>query len=179
MPRSRRCEPASGTSPQWHQQRHDLSSKSATCPHQSDPQFISQRTDGLTRTTPSSTAAGLDTVLLQVSEIRMAGSRVEVHGAVSVVLRPLILVTDDHTDRCSESDAKLCPGLDLNSVLLISGSRESTLARSAAGHLRLDIILGEFHPWGTAIDDTADRAAMRFAIAENMSVEKHNSYGIS
>ena len=50
----------------------------------------------------------------------MGGTRVNVHGGASVVLRPLILIHDDQSDWSAESDAKLGARLYLHTILLIS-----------------------------------------------------------
>lgn len=98
----------------------------------------------------------------------MAGAGEEVHCAVAVVLRPLVLIADHHSNWRAQCHTKLCARLDLDSVLLVARGRQGALAGSAAGHLRLDVALGELHARRAAVDDTADGAAVRLAIAGNM-----------
>lgn len=123
-------------------------------------------TNGLTGTTATTTAAGLDAVLLEVGQVGVTGAGVQVHGAVAVVLGSLVLVAHHHANRSSQCNSKLRSGLDFNAVLLITRRRQSTLAGTSPGHLGLDVVLGEFHSWGAAIDDAADGAAVRFTVTE-------------
>lgn len=122
-------------------------------------------TNGLSCAAPASSTAGFYAVLLQVSPICVTGSRVEVHGAVAVVLGPLVLVHDAHANWSTESDTKLCTRLDLDSVLFISGGGDGALSWSSPRHLGLNIRLFEFETWRASIYDTADTAAMRLAVA--------------
>lgn len=57
-------------------------------------------TDGFAGTATSSTAAGLEAILLQVGIIGVTGAGVEV--GFGVVMRPLVLVLHEETDRCAE-----------------------------------------------------------------------------
>lgn len=123
-------------------------------------------TNRLTGTTATTTAAGLDAVLLQIGQVGVTGAGVQVHGAVAVVLGSLVFVAHHHANRSSQGNSKLRSGLDFNAVLLITRRRQSTLTGTSAGHLGLDVVLGEFHSWGAAVDDAADRAAVRFTITE-------------
>lgn len=95
----------------------------------------------------------------------MAWARVQVHCAAAVVLGALVFIAHHHSNRCAQRDAKLRAGLDLYSVLFVSRGRQGALPGTAAGHLRLDVVLGELHAWRTAVDDTANGAAVRLAIA--------------
>lgn len=95
----------------------------------------------------------------------MARSRVHVHRAAAVVLRSLVLVADYHPDRSTQGDAEFRPRLDFHTVLLVSRGREGALAWSSPSHLRLDVVLCEFHARRTAIDNAADGAAVGFAIS--------------
>lgn len=122
-------------------------------------------TNGLAGTAASTTAAGLDAVFLEIGEVGMAGARVQVHCAATVVLGSLVLITDHHANWRAQRDAKLCARLDLYSVLLVPRGRQGALPGTATGHLGLDVVLGELHARRAAVDDTADGAAVRFAIA--------------
>lgn len=122
-------------------------------------------TDGLTGTAAATTAAGLDAVLLEVGEIGMAGTGVQVHCATTVVLGPLILVANQHANWGTQCNAELCAGLDLDAILLIARGCQGALAGTAAGHLGLDVVLGELHAGRDTVDDTADGTAVRLAIA--------------
>ena len=95
----------------------------------------------------------------------MTGTRVQVHGAVAVVLGSLVLVHDAHANGGAQSDAKLGARLDLDLVLFIARRRDGALSRSASGHLGLDVGLGELHAWRHSVDDAADTEAVRLAIA--------------
>jgi hypothetical protein len=95
----------------------------------------------------------------------MAGSGVEVHSGITVVLWPLVIVTHDHGDGRAQGDAELGAGLDLDSVLFVAGGRKGALAGATTCHLRLDVIFCELHSWWYTVDDAAHGAAMRLAIA--------------
>lgn len=122
-------------------------------------------TDGLASTASTTSTAGLDAVLLQVSPVGVTGTRVQVHGAVAVVLGSLVLVHDAHANGGAQSDTKLGARLDLDLVLLIAWCCDGALSRSASGHLRLDVGLGELHARRDSVDDTSDTEAVRLAIA--------------
>jgi hypothetical protein len=123
------------------------------------------RTNRFPSTAPPATTTRLDAVLLQIREIGMTRSWVEVHCAAAVVLRSLILIPHDHGNWRSKCDAKLSARLDLDSVFLVSWCGESALARTSTSHLRLNVRLGQSHAGRTAINDAANGAAMRLAIA--------------
>lgn len=112
--------------------------------------------DGLAGATSSTSAAGLDAVLLEVGPIGVAGPGEAVHSLVAVVLGSLVLIQNEHADWRSEGDAKLGAGLDLDSVLLVAGGCDVALAGATACHLRLDVVFGELHARWAAIDDAAD-----------------------
>lgn len=95
----------------------------------------------------------------------MARPGVQVHGAVAVVLGPLVLVQHAHANGCSQRDAKLGARLDLDPVLFVSRCRDCALPGSAARHLWLDVRLVEAETWWAAVHDAAYAAAVRFAIA--------------
>jgi hypothetical protein len=122
-------------------------------------------TNSFPRAASAPPTASLDAIFLQVSEIGMAGSRVEVHSAITVVLWSLVLIQHQHADRGAEGEAELGPGLDLHSVLFVSRRGQRALARSSSRHLRLDICLRERHAGGAAIHDTAHGPAVRFSVA--------------
>lgn len=103
----------------------------------------------------------------------MAGSGVEIHGLVAVVLGALVLVHDHEANGSAQSNAKLGTGLDLHAILLVSRSRDGGLTWPSSGHLGLNVGLCELHAGRTAINDAADGAAVGFTIAaykEAMSV---------
>jgi len=122
-------------------------------------------TNCLTGTATATTTASFDTVLFEVSQIRMAGARVQIHRAAAVVLGSLVLVADHHANRCSQGDSEFRSRLNLDAVLFVSRGRQRALAGASAGHLGLDVVFCELHAWGAAVDDAADRAAVGFAIA--------------
>ena len=114
----------------------------------------------------------------------MRGSREGVHRAAAVVFGPLVFVLDEESDGGAERDAEFGAGLDLYSVFLIALKEywletglekerhrnayrcgKCALAGSSSSHLRLDIGFCELHSWWAAIDNTADGAAVRFAIS--------------
>jgi hypothetical protein len=119
----------------------------------------------------------------------VAGAGVAVHGLVAVVwggrgmlgfgdeeggavwhgltLGALILVEHHHADGGAEGDAKLGARLDQHTVLFVTGGRDVALAGATAGHLGLDVVLGELHAGGDAVDDAADGTTVRLAIAVN------------
>lgn len=77
-------------------------------------------------------------------------------GREGLTLGALILVQHHHADWSSQSDAELSAGLNQYSVFLIARGSDVALAWPAAGHLRLNIVLGELHSWRATIDDAAD-----------------------
>jgi hypothetical protein len=98
-----------------------------TCSHATCQKFVSvkmrmfvhrSRTNGLSGTAATATTAGLDAVLLEVSIIGMARTRVEV--SLRVVMGPVILVLYEETNGCAEGDTMLDARLDMDGVLLIS-----------------------------------------------------------
>lgn len=125
-----------------------------------------ERTNGLSGTATATPAARLNAVFLKVSEISMTRSGEQVHSAAAIVLRSLVLVANDHSNWRTQGDAKFRPRLDFDAVLFISRGREGALARASPGHLRLDVVLCEFHSGRAPIDNTADGAAVRFTIAK-------------
>ena len=80
-------------------------------------------------------------------------------------LWPLVFVHHHHADGRPEGDAELGAALDQHAVLLVARGRDGALAGAAARHLRLDVVLGELHARRAAVDDAADGAAVRLAIA--------------
>jgi hypothetical protein len=63
-------------------------------------------TNSLASTASATSTAGLDAVLLQVGPIGVTGAGVQVHGAVAVVLGPLVLVHDAHANGRAQGDSK-------------------------------------------------------------------------
>lgn len=84
-----------------------------------------------------------------------------------LTLGALVLVEHHHADGGAEGDAKLGARLDQDAVLFVTGGRDVALAGATARHLGLDVVLGELHAGGDAVDDAADGAAVRLAIAAN------------
>lgn len=117
-------------------------------------------TDGLSCTAPATATACFDAIFLQVCPIGVARTRVEVHGAVAVILRPLVLVHDPHANGRSQRDAKLGAGLDFHTILLVARGGDCALARPTAGHLGLDVGLGELHARRAAVDNATDGEAV-------------------
>lgn len=95
----------------------------------------------------------------------MAGARVQVHCAATVVLGSLVLVADYHANWGTEGDTEFRSRLDFHAVLLISRGRQSALTGTSPGHLRLNISLSKLHSRRAAIDDAADGAAVGFTVA--------------
>lgn len=121
--------------------------------------------DGLAGGAAPSAGGGLHAVLFEVGPVGVGGAGEHVHGGVAVVLGALVLVEDEHADGGAQGDAGLGAGLDLHAVLFVARGRDGGLAGAAAGHLRLDVGLGEGHAGRAAVDDAADGAAVGFAIA--------------
>jgi hypothetical protein len=124
-----------------------------------------EQTNSLASTASATSAAGLDAVLLQVGPVGVTGAGVQVHGAVAVVLRSLVLVHDAHANGGAQGDSKLGARLDLDLVLFIARCRDGALSRSASGHLRLDVGLCELHAWRHSVNDASDTETVRLAIA--------------
>lgn len=101
----------------------------------------------------------------------MARPREQIHCASTVILRALVLIAHHHADWGAERDTEFGTGLDLDAILLVARRRERALAGTTSRHLRLDVGFGERHSGGHAVDDAADGAAMRLAIAERVLAE--------
>jgi hypothetical protein len=123
-------------------------------------------TNGLSCAAPSTARASLDTVLLEVSPVRVTWPGVHVHRFVTIVLWALVLIHNPDAYWCAQREAKLGTRLDFNLVLLVSRCRNRRLSRSSTCHLGLNIALGESHTRRTSINDGADTEAMGFAIAD-------------
>lgn len=95
----------------------------------------------------------------------MTGPGVQVHCAAAIVLGSLVLVANNHGNGRAQGVAEFGPRLDLDAVLFVARRRQGALAGSPPGHLRLDVLLGQGHARRAAVDDAADGAAVRFAIA--------------
>ena len=125
---------------------------------------MGEPTNCFTGTASATPAARLHSILFKVREVRMARAWVQVHGAPAIIFRTLVLIPDYHSNRSAQCDPEFGAGLDLDFVLLVAGSRESALAWSSAGHLRLNVALRERHPRRAPIDNAADGTAMGFTI---------------
>ena len=112
-------------------------------------------TYGFSSTTSTTATTCLDTVFLEVREIGMTWSRVEIHGAIPVVLWPLVLIQYQHPNWSPKSNAEFGAGLDHDLVLFVSRCCQGALPGSPSSHLGLDICLSERHARRTAIHDTA------------------------
>ena len=88
-------------------------------------------TDSFAGTASTASAACLYTVLLEICVIGVAGTRVQV--GFGIVMRSLILVLNEQSNRGSEGNAMLSPGLDLNKVLLVSLANEAIQSSGATG----------------------------------------------
>lgn len=95
----------------------------------------------------------------------MTRSRVQIHRAIAIILRSLVLIHDAHANRGAQGNAKLGTGLDLNFVFLVARGGDGALSRATACHLGLDVGFGQLHAWRHAVDDAAHAEAVRFAIA--------------
>lgn len=122
-------------------------------------------TNCLSGAAATTTAARLDAVLLQVCPVSMTRARVQVHGAVAVVLGALVLIHDTHANGGAQRHTELGARLDLNAILLVARGCDCALSRTAAGHLGLDVGLAELHARRTAVNNAADGKAVRLAIA--------------
>lgn len=122
--------------------------------------------DRLAGAAPAAAGRGLDAVLFEVGPVGVRRAGVQVHGGVAIVLGALVLVEDEHADGRAQGDAAFGSGLNLNTVFFVARGRDGGLAGAAAGHLRLDVGLGEGHARRAAVDYAADRAAVGLAIAK-------------
>jgi hypothetical protein len=84
-------------------------------------------TNGFPSTAPASTTTRFHSVLLEIGEVSMTRTRVEIHCAATIVFGTLVFVADDHGDWCAEGDTEFGAGLDLYAVLFVAGSCESGL----------------------------------------------------
>lgn len=135
-------------------------------------------TYGLSGTATATATAGLDTVFLEISEVSVAGSWEPVHSAAAIVLRSLVLIANNHANWCTQSHSKFRSRLNFHAVLFVSRGRECALARTSPSHLRLDVILCEFHAGWAAVDNASDGAAVGFTIA-NERLEVWTSSSLS
>jgi hypothetical protein len=79
-----------------------------------------------------------------------------VHGAIAIVLGPLVFVHDAHGDRGAQCDTMFNPGLYFYTILLVSGCGDFALARSSPCELGLDVGLSELETRWAAVDYDAD-----------------------
>lgn len=93
---------------------------------------------------------------------------VQVHGLVAIILLALVLIHDSEANWCAQCDAELSARLDLYAILLIARRCYGGLARSSAGHLRLNIGFCEGHARWAAVDNGSNREAVGFAIAKRL-----------
>ena len=77
-----------------------------------------QLTYGLTSTTPAAPTARLDTVFLKVGIIGVARPWVQV--CLRIIVRSLIFVLDQESNRSTEGNSHFRTRLDMDSILLIS-----------------------------------------------------------
>lgn len=112
--------------------------------------------DRLPCAAPSATGRGLDAVFLQVGPVCVRGSGEHVHGRVAVVLGSLVLVQDQHADRCAQRHAELGAGLDLDTIFLVTRGGNCGLAGATSRHLGLDIVFSQEHARRAAVDYAAD-----------------------
>ena len=87
----------------------------------------SNTTDSLAGTATSSSAACLDTILLKVGPVGVAGARIEI--GLRVVPGALVFILDKKTNRSAESDAVLDARLKLNKIFLIALSKMISWAK--------------------------------------------------
>lgn len=125
--------------------------------------------DCFTGTASAAATAGFDAVFHLVGVVGMTGPRVFIHCAITIVSRALVFVEDAEGDWGTECKAMFCAGLDLDTVFFVAGCSECGLARSTAGHLRLDVIFSERKAWGATVNDGADGQAVGFAIAVSIA----------
>lgn len=88
-------------------------------------------TNSFAGTASTTSTACLYTVLLEVCVIGVAGTRVQV--SFGIVMRSLILVLNEQSNRGSEGNAMLGPGLDLDEVLLVSLANKPTQSSGTTG----------------------------------------------
>ena len=78
-----------------------------------------------------------------------------------VVLRLLALVGDEHRDRHAGGQAFEDAGNELGSVGFLASRRYLALSGPPTSELGDEIVFRERNPWGAAVDDDAERRAVR------------------
>lgn len=121
--------------------------------------------DCFSRAASTTTAAGFDPVFFLVGVVGMAGSRIEVHGASTIVFWPLVFILHHESYRCAQSNTEFRPRLYLHPVFLVSRGSQCTLAWASPSQLRLNVGLRQLHSWRTSINDGSHGETMRFSIA--------------
>ena len=86
----------------------------------------------------------------------------QVHD-VAIVLRALVLVMHQQTDRGAGRPAFECARQDLHRVILAPLGRVPRGAGLAPVEIPLQVGLAEFESWRTTVNDAADCAAVTFA----------------
>ena len=103
--------------------------------------------------------------------------RAGVEVGLGVIMRALVLVLDEETNRCAEGDTVLGTGLDLNSVELGARRRDVALAGAPTRELDLDVLVRELESGRDAVDDGADRLAVRLAVRVDAVVGAEGGHG--
>lgn len=75
-------------------------------------------TNGLAGTAASTTAAGLDAILLEVGVVGVTRPGVEI--SLGIIMRALILVLDEESNRRAQCHAVLNTRLEVNEILLVT-----------------------------------------------------------
>ena len=108
--------------------------KSFQCPEEKY-----RRTNCFSRTGSTTTTTRSNAVLHLVRQVGMVRPWILVHGAVPIVLGPLIFVHDPHRNRCPKRDAMFCSRLYLYLILFITRRGYGALAGPSPCELRLDV----------------------------------------
>ncbi len=117
----------------------------------------------LARRGPSATAIIANAVFLLIGEVGMA--RPELAGDLAVILRPLVLVADQHGDRGAGRHPLEHAGQNLDLIFLAALCDKTALPRLAAIKIGLQVRFGQRHTRRHPIDDAADAGAVAFTKA--------------
>ena len=115
----------------------------------------------LARRLPAAAAVVADAVLLPVGVVGVPGT--ERVGDARVILAALILVADQERDRRAGRPALEHAGQDLDGVGLAALRHVARRAGLAAVEVALDVGFVDCQARRAAVDDAADRRAVRFA----------------
>lgn len=101
--------------------------------------MVIKYTDSFAGTASSTTATGFYAVFFEVGPVCVTRPRVKI--GLGIVLWTMILVLDEETDWCAESDTVLNPRLNMHQIFFVSLEIEHAL-------IRITMVIGEIGTYG-------------------------------